>query len=373
LFDNSNKKDEICIYDFGADVHPVLFNFAKTEIGKDFFSEIDYIFIPVKFDIDYTVSARNVLSVFSSAVNVKFIFCLTDYYGDVSIEFNRFFKDAKVLDYVYLLQATDRARIISIEHSKFIRDSNEHSITLNTLADSLIETKSECKSLIRSMNKKFDYAFLGFERNESKFSDFLTNDNENYRNYNSDFGRDLIKEVEKYFSVNENNYNSEKMDYVHSKCIEINESVTNLNKIINENLMSIESSNSTLSAFFSPDIKNITDEIKSKYQKNSLLIVSIFFLVFMLIPFGIFGIVGYRYGSGNKEVDARNKAEQQLLYANTFAKTLYETGALQSVSIHYDPIRNITSLVCDESLGKCLNRFDAANHISSIEFKGQSK
>jgi hypothetical protein len=152
-----------------------------------------------------------------------------------------------------------------------------------------------------------------------------------------------------------------------------NQKIEELKGYLQTEFEKLESLSKTISVFASPDIDVIFNEIKAKYQNNTRAIMLVFLSVFMVIPFTLFAAWGYIYGSAKKEVDAANKAEQQLVYANTFAKRLYDTRALDSVSIHYDPIRNITSLVCDESLGKCLNRFDAANHISSIEFKGQSK
>jgi hypothetical protein len=372
LFNPSIENNDIAIYDFGADIHTILEEFSVTKKGIEFFTEIDYIFIPVKYDEDYVVSAAKIISKFKHNTNIKFIICLTDYYGDLKSEFNKFFTNQKILDSLYLLELTDRIKLITVPHSRFIRESNESVVTIAELKESLVddEIKNECELFEKILADKFDYAFFNFDRNEPKFIDLFPTTSTNVREApipNIEELKALLLEV--LVKKDATSDNDKPLNMVNNN----NQKLEELKGYLQTEFEKLESLSKTISVFASPDIDVIFNEIKAKYQKNSLLIVSIFFLVFMLIPFGIFGIVGYRYGSAKKEVDARNKAEQQLLYANTFAKTLYETGALQSVSIHYDPIRNITSLVCDESLGKCLNRFDAENHISSIEFKGQSK
>jgi hypothetical protein len=124
-----------------------------------------------------------------------------------------------------------------------------------------------------------------------------------------------------------------------------------------------------LKVFASPDIEEVIKQIKEKYSLNIRYFFIYLYIGSVLFPLAIFSIIGYYVGADVREVEAKNKAQSELEYVNSFSKEIYKSGVLDSLTIQYSPSRNSSFIVCKEGSGKCVTRYDENTSTGYIEVK----
>lgn len=354
-----SEDDSISLYDVGADVHANLKVFEKSEEGKVFFEKLDFIFIPIKYDQDSIDYALETVLLFQTYTNIKFIFCLTEYIDDIANDFKNFFSNKSLTSAIHFLQASNRARIITVPYSKYIRDSDSVSETLQGYALTLAgEEKQLCENFTKELFRNFDNAIFGFERDNVGIMPWQNKSSIPTKGivYNLDEIKNEILEALR--SVSNNNY---------PKVNDNNDRIAVELKNLNDKIEQLKSLEKMAQAFVTPNITNIYDEIKKKISGNTKKLMLVTIGAFAAFPFLLFVIIGYFVGSQAKENNAESKAQNEMKYVNEFSKTMVKSGAANAVSIQYSPDGKTASIVCEESGGLCKNRFDANTNTGYIE------
>lgn len=353
-----SNDDLVALYDIGADVYTNLKLFEKSDEGKVFFEKLDVIFVPIKYDQDSIDYALDTVLIFQVYPNIKFIFCLTEYIDDIAYDFKNFFSNKALTSAIHFLQASNRARLITVPYSKYIRDSDSASETLQGYALTLLpEERQACENFIKELFKKFDNAFFGFERENVGILPWQKNNLTTGIASNINVEELKNEILEAIRSMSNNNQGTTPGD----SNIE-----TGLKSLIDkvEQLKSLEK---MAQAFVTPNITNIYDEIKKKISGNTKKLMLVTIGAFAAFPFLLFVIIGYFVGSQAKENNAESKAQNEMKYVNEFSKTMVKSGAANAVSIQYSPDGKTASIVCEESGGLCKNRFDANTNTGYIE------
>lgn len=353
LMMNVEKGNKISLFDFGADIYATLIEFEKTENGKRFFSSLDFLFIPIKHDEEYIKSAYDAITIFKQYDNIKFIFCFTDFHGDIKNGLKIVLADKRLLNAIDKLEARERAKTIYVPFSMYIRESNEDKETLQDHQKKQVseDAKDECNKFSKDLFDKFNYAFFNLNRDAGGSinfeSEMVQKVGNNYENNDSEKLLVLAKKT------------SEGIQYIHQNIEELKKQYYKLDSL--EKLAS---------AFVSPKIGDIYDEIQAKYVKNTKTVVIVFIFVAIVIPVGILSFAGFLtgkyFGAVEREELAFEKAKKDVIYVNNFIKELKNPDILDELKIEYNSKHGTAAVYCGVDSQQCKNVYDESKNIGYL-------
>lgn len=327
LMMNLNKKNKISLFDFGADIYTTLMDFERTENGKLFFTSLDFLFIPIKHDDEYIKSAYDSLIAFKKYDNIKFIFCFTDFYGDIQSGLKIVFADKRLLSAMDELEARDRAKKIYVPFSLHIRESNEDKETLfdHTKKQISEDAKIECQKFTKELFDKFDYAFFNLNRDSGCSTNFKS------------------KMLEKFAKDYEN---IEVMKDQYSKS---------------------DSLEKLALSFLTPKVGNIYKEVMAKYIKNTKTVLIIFNLAAFIITSSVGFLSGKYFGVQEREEAAFEKAKKDIVSVNNFTKQLKNAEILDIIKLEQDTKNGKTAIFCEPRNQKCKSHYDDDKKLTYLE------
>jgi hypothetical protein len=365
------KSRNLSLFDFGADIYKELMSFEESEIGKQFFSEINIMFVPIKYDQESIEAAQNIIHRFQVYSNIKFVFCLTEYIDNVEIDFSSFYENKVLISMINFLSRQDRGRIITVPFSRLIRDSDKQNLTfaeyIKTVENE--QTSLEYETFMDDTFSKFDYIFLGLNRDPE-----LATHVPHSKIENTDIAAILeainsLSKKEIPTQHNDVHFDQDLIDDMSENIVErINEKIDSVKAELNSESES-ESIKKFLKSFEPIDINMIADEVRTKFTNNTkkLLVVLLFGAVFA--PAFVFSLVGYYYGIGMKKEQIIVDAQAEVGYANNLSKELVEKGAAHALTFGKLPGTDTITIACTEENNHCTTRYDYPTKKGIIEIK----
>lgn len=361
--------DGISIYDVGADVFQNLLVFEESEEGQDFFSNLDVVFVPIKYDQESIDAARKIIYYFQKYSNISFVFCLTEYMGEIKSDFRQLFSNDVLMTAINILQYRGKARIITVPFSKYIRDSDTANMTLYTYANTLEDTsKQDAHQFIKDLFQKFDYAFFGFDRDPEKVS--TSKENNDVVAIGSSELLEKLSSIQKQLQhqTNVRFDNSESNEYEHEFAEKL-ELVLNEINDLNGSLENLSPLKKLALSLDELSTEEILKQFKEKYVKNTKKVLWIFVVSTVLLPAVIFSIVGYSIGVEQRKNEIKNELQSQVRYANDLARDLVRKGATDSLVFGITPGNDTVSIMCNEKSNRCTTRYDFNTKQGIIEIK----
>lgn len=329
--------DHLSIYDFGNDTMEMLFDFEKSDAGASFFSSIDYLFLPIKADDESFKSANYILEYFAKYENVKFVIALTEYHDSLDIEFHDFLY-ATVHQTLNKLLKKGRARQILIPFSKFIRDSQRDGKTLSQYRGDLNESESiKFRQFRDELYDSFGYAFCG--QNQA--------------------------------IINRNVYayceNQTEIEKVYLK--EMRNDLDRLGSALESSLPDLQAVKKLSDVLIVPGaddaLQSLINNLKTLSKNTWYFII----ISSVIVPFIIFGLVGYFWGYTIRENKITNEIQNEIRFSNKLSEDLFRYNASSNLQFIEDTKRKVFEIRCIENDEKCVNRFDSKKNVGIFEIK----
>jgi hypothetical protein len=270
---------------------------------------------------------------------------------------------------INILQYMDRARIISVPFSKYVRDSDTANMTLHVFANTLEDSyKIEANDFIKDLFQKFDYAFFGFDRDPEKVS--VVDDNRDPKFIQSNILEELtsIKQSIDMLSPHKHVLEGSNFAVDNELILKIDLIAVSI-KDTNESINKLSSLEKLTSAFASPSFDTMLEEVKEKFSKNTKTYLTILLFSTVLLPIIGFSLVGYYFGAEKRKDAYKSEFESQARYANDLARDLVKKGATDALVFGRTPGSDTISIMCNEKNNRCTTRYDFGTKQGIIEIK----
>lgn len=328
--------DGVSIFDFGNDTLDMLFEFEKTQEGAQFFSSIDYIFLPIKADDECIKSVEDILEIFEKYEHVTFVFALTEYYDLVDKEFYNFLYATN--QRLNKLVKKGRAKKINIPFSRFIRDSQRDSHTLSKHLEILTEYDRENFVKFREeLYDSFAYALLG---------------------------QTQMIIHQKVYSYCEKQSEKEK-----AYLLNIRDDLNRLSDAVESSLPDLVAVKKLSDIFVLPEANDAIEIVKNKLKELTIRTWLAIIISCMVLPFIVFGLIGYLSGYTVRENHIINEVQSEIRFSNKLSEDLFRYNARNKLQFIEDSKRKVFEIRCIQNDGLCVNRFDAENNIGIFEIK----
>jgi len=336
-FGETLDDNRLSIYDFGSDVIEMLFEFEKSEAGMLFFASVDYIFLPIKADEESIKSANYILEYFEKYENIKFVIALTEYYDSLDIEFHDFLY-ATVHQTLNKLLKKGRARQILIPFSKFIRDSQRDGKTLSQYRGDLNESESiKFRQFRDELYDSFGYAFCG--QNQAIINRNVYAYCENQTEIEKVYLKEMRNDLDRLGSALESSL---------------------------PDLQAVKKLSDVLIVHGADDaLQSLINNLKTLSKKTWYFII----ISSVILPFIVFGLVGYIWGYTIRENKLTNEIQNEIRFSNKLSEDLFRYNASSNLQFIEDTKRKVFEIRCIENDEKCVNRFDAEKNVGIIEIK----
>lgn len=364
--DKAIKNKNLSLFDFGADIFKELMMYEESEAGQEFFSNIDIMFIPIKYDQESIQAAENILTRFQVYNNISFVFCLTEYLGDVEIDFNRFYENKVLMSMINTLTRQHRGRIITVPFSRLIRESDDKNSTfieyIKTLKNE--QTRIEYEAFVDDTFSKFDYIFLGLNRDPELAT---TIPHSKVENIDLEAILEAINSLTNRVNSSDNNSVCDE-EFSANIIDEISKKIDSFKTELNGG-NDIESIKKFVKSFEPIDVNTILDDVKNIYTQNTKRLFTLMLVGTVLVPAFVFGLVGYFYGAEKKKNEIVALTQAQVGYANNLAKDLVSKGAANLLVFGKMPNSDTVTIACNEENERCITRYDEITKKGLIELK----
>lgn len=329
--------DQLSIYDFGSDTMDMLFDFEKSDAGASFFSSIDYLFLPIKADDESFKSANYILDCFAKYENVKFVIALTEYHDSLDIEFHEFLY-SKVHQTLNKLTKKGRAKQICIPFTKFIRDSQRDGQTLTQHSETLNESERiKFRQFRDELYDSFASALLGQNQTiaHRKVYSYCESLSENEKAYLQEMRKDLDR----------------------------------LGSAIESSLPDLQAVKKLSDVLIVPGADDALQSLINKLKTLSKNTWYFIIISSVIVPFIIFGLVGYFWGYTIRENKITNEIQNEIRFSNKLSEDLFRYNASSNLQFIEDTKRKVFEIRCIENDEKCVNRFDSKKNVGIFEIK----
>ncbi|MDD2368628.1 MAG: hypothetical protein PHQ90_04940 [Sulfuricurvum sp.] len=160
LIDSVNKVDTTTLFDFSEEIYDILTEYENTTEGTNFFSKINYIFVPIDSTPEAIFAAYKVLNEFKKYKNITFVLCEVKYSD--KLQFKSI--DEDILGVIDELTQENRLRFMMVSIDFAIRRSDGNDQTLLEYENSLnsIDEQNAVAEFKNNLFEKFDNVFFGF-------------------------------------------------------------------------------------------------------------------------------------------------------------------------------------------------------------------